>query len=122
MAGQSTDSEPRPVDPEAVYEDVEPAARDAEGQVPDLGAEDLHVDVPDAATPEEAAAIVAAVGAHVRDREAAAGAAAASAEPTWEGDRFAFSGRLAQLRGDAARVPTRAPRDAWTASGRADRF
>jgi len=122
MAEQSTSRERRHVDPEAVYEDVEPDAPGADGQVPDLGPGDVSVDVPDDATPEEAAAIVAAVGAHVRDREAAAAAAAASGAPSWEGHRFAFAGRIAQLQGRTVRAPAGAPQDAWTASGRADRF
>lgn len=122
MPEHQHDAEPRHVDPEAVYEDVEPPGRDVDGQVPDLVPAETSVDVPPAATAEEAAAILAAVGAHLRDREAAAAAAAASGEPAWEGDRFAFAGRLAQLQGRAARVPASAPRDAWTASGRTDRF
>lgn len=115
-------SEQQPVDPESVYDDVEPPAP-ADGGESDLDVDALEIDVPPSATAEEAAAIVAAVGAHVRDREAAAAAAAAAAEePSWDGDRFAFAGRLAQLQGRAARVPREAPRDAWTAAGRTDRF
>nr|WP_144060791.1 acc operon protein [Salinarchaeum sp. Harcht-Bsk1] len=78
--------------------------------------------IPPSATTEEAAAIVAAVGAHIRDREAAAAAAAAGGEPSWEGERFTFAGRIEQLQGRSVRVPADAPRDAWTASGRTDRF
>lgn len=115
-------AEPTPVDPEEAYDDVEPENRAVEGEVPDLAAEDVEIEVPPSATEEEAAAIVAAVGAHVRDREAAAAAAAASAEPTWEGDRFAFAGRIEQTQGRSVRVPANAPRDAWTAAGRSDRF
>ena len=114
-------AEPTPVDPEAAYDDVEPDAQPVEGQVSDLAAEDV-VEIPPTATEEEAAAILAAVGAHIRDREAAAAAAAASAEPTWEGDRFTFAGRIEQTQGRSVRVPTEAPRNAWTAAGRTDRF
>ncbi|MFC7098673.1 acc operon protein [Halobaculum marinum] len=78
--------------------------------------------IPAAADDEEAAAIVAAVGAHVRDSEAAAAAAAEGGEETWDGERWAFAGRLDALQGRAARVPESAPTDAWTASGRTDRF
>ncbi|MFC6785482.1 acc operon protein [Halobaculum halobium] len=79
--------------------------------------------LPDDADDEEAAAILAAVGAHVRDSEAAAAAAAeGDAEDTWDGKRWAFAGRLDALGGRGARVPRGAPTDAWTASGRADRF
>ncbi|GAB3684731.1 hypothetical protein GCM10028857_14130 [Salinarchaeum chitinilyticum] len=115
-------AEPTPVDPEAAYDDVEPDVDAAHGDVPGLGPDDVEVEIPPSASEEEAAAIVAAVGAHVRDREAAAAAAAANADPTWEGDRFAFAGRVEQLQGRSVRVPTEAPRDAWTASGRTDRF
>ncbi|WP_348610494.1 acc operon protein [Halobaculum rarum] len=76
--------------------------------------------LPDDADDEEAAAILAAVGAHVRDSEAAA--AAAGGEETWDGKRWAFAGRLEALGGRGARVPRGAPTDAWTASGRTDRF
>ena len=80
--------------------------------------------LPDDADVEEAAAIVAAVGAHVRDSEAAAAAAAAAGdgEGTWDGKRWAFAGRLDALQGRGARAPEGAPTDAWTASGRTDRF
>jgi hypothetical protein len=114
-------TDPTPVDPEEAYADVEPDAA-AEGQVPDLDAGDVSIEVPAGASDEEAAAIVAAIGAHVRDREAAAAAAAAGAEPSWDGDRFAFAGRIEGIQGRSVRVPKSAPRDAWTASGRTDRF
>jgi hypothetical protein len=79
--------------------------------------------IPESADEEEAAAIAAAVAAHVRDGELAAAAAAAEGgEVTWDGDRWAFAGRLESVRGCPARVPDGAPRDAWAASGRLDRF
>jgi hypothetical protein len=82
------------------------------------------VSIPDDANPEEAAAIAAAVGAHLRDQEAAAAAAAAAAESeeTWNGRRWAFAGRMRCLQGRAVRVPDGAPTDAWTAAARTDRF
>lgn len=73
--------------------------------------------VPDDATGEEAAAIVAAIGAHL-----AAEDAAGDEEPSWEGERWAYAGRLRGLQGRAARVPTGAPTDGWAAAGRTDRF
>jgi len=85
---------------------------------------DTRVSLPPDAAPDEAAAIVAAVGAHLRDREAAAAAAAAAAEAadTWDGDRWRFAGRLASTTGRGDRVPRGAPTDDWTAAGRRDRF
>jgi len=103
----------------------EPAeeAGDADGRQPaDAAALDGALTVPDDATDEEAAAIAAAIGAHLRAREAAAAAAADEAEPSWDGERWSFAGRLRGLQGRAGRVPRSAPTDAWTASGRSDRF
>ncbi|WP_435063883.1 hypothetical protein [Halobaculum sp. EA56] len=101
-------------------DDAEPVDPSAPSD-PDTLAERLTL--PDDADAEEAAAIVAAVGAHVRDSEAAAAAAAADdGEETWDGKRWAFAGRLDALQGRAARAPRGAPTDAWTASGRTDRF
>jgi hypothetical protein len=78
--------------------------------------------VPTDATPKEAAAIAAAIGAHLRDQEAAAAAAAgASGEPdTWDGKRWQFAGRVEGLTGVTRRVPGHAPTDEWTALGRMD--
>lgn len=75
----------------------------------------------------EAAAIVAAIGAHVRDRELAAAAAVAPEDGDDERDdrtdrRWALAGRLEALQGRAVRVPDGAPTDAWAASGRTDRY
>jgi len=77
--------------------------------------------VPPAATGDEAAAIAAAVAAHLRALEAAAAAADADADG-WDGRRWAFAGRLVALGGRPVRVPDAAPTDAWTAAGRSDRF
>ena len=77
--------------------------------------------IPDDADDDEAAAIAAAVGAHLRDAERAA-AAAGDAEPTWEGKRWAFAGRVERSQGRSVRVPQNAPTDAWSAAGRTDRF
>jgi|GEM_PF-3226271 len=75
-----------------------------------------------AATPEETAAIVAAVGAHIRDQQMKALAANADDEQTWDGKRFGFAGRLEALTGCSVRVPRNAPTDEWTAAGRRDRY
>jgi hypothetical protein len=76
--------------------------------------------LPDDADAEEAAAIVAALGAHLRDQAAAA--AAGGEEETWQDRKWAYAGRVESLQGRRTRVPSGAPTDAWTASGRADRF
>ncbi|NHN41026.1 acc operon protein [Halorubellus sp. JP-L1] len=76
--------------------------------------------IPADADDAEAAAIAAAVGAHLSDLERAA---AAEGEATsWAGERWTFAGRVRGLQGREARVPDRAPRDPWTASARTDRF
>ncbi|MFB6172061.1 MAG: acc operon protein [Haloarculaceae archaeon] len=74
--------------------------------------------LPDDADPEEAAALVAAIGAHIRSQEAAAAAAEEESTETWEGQRWAFTGRVHQLQQRETRVATGAPRDAWAAAGR----
>ena len=86
-----------------------------------------RLSIPDDADAEEAAAIAAAVAAHTGDSERAAAAVAAAtaadAEPTWEGERWGFAGRVASTDGRRIhRVPDGAPTDRWTAAGRADRF
>jgi hypothetical protein len=79
--------------------------------------------VPSTATPQEAAAITAAVHAHLAAEEAAAEEAATeAASPTWDGKRFQFAGRIAAVTGTPRRVPRGAPTDEWTALGRSDRF
>jgi len=78
--------------------------------------------VPERASPAEVAAIAAAIGAHVRDQRLAAATATDDEEQTWDGERFAFAGRLEGLTGAAIRVPRTAPTDKWTATGRRDRY
>ncbi|ELZ07144.1 hypothetical protein C479_15212 [Halovivax asiaticus JCM 14624] len=82
---------------------------------------DVSLSVPPSATPAETAAIAVAIGAHLRDRELAA-AAADGPDETWDGERWAFAGRLDALGERSSRVPTAAPMDPWTAAGRRDRF
>ena len=79
---------------------------------------DERVRIPPTATPQEAAAITAAVGSHIHDEQVRGEAP----EPTWDGKRFAFAGRIAALTGVPRRVPDGAPTDDWTAFGRAERF
>jgi hypothetical protein len=80
------------------------------------------LDVPDDATADEAAAIAAAVGAHLRDRAVAAAASGEDDDRGWTGRRWAFAGRLGALGGRTARVPGAAPTDDWTAAARSDRY
>jgi len=81
------------------------------------------LDIPDDADDAEAAAIAAAVGAHVRDGErAAAAAAAAPTEERWNGRRWVFAGRVESLQGRSVRIPDGVPTDDWTAAGRTDRL
>jgi hypothetical protein len=89
---------------------------------PDALAEALEL--PPDADAEEAAAIVAAVGAHLRDGELAARAAvrAQRGEESWDGRRWQFAGRLSGLGHRGARVPDGAPTDEWTAAARRDLF
>lgn len=85
----------------------------------DLAALVRGLSIPEDATEDEAAAIVAAIGAHLTDRERAA---AGEARPAWRGRKWAYAGRLAAVSGRGGRVPDEAPGDPWTAAGRADRF
>jgi len=77
--------------------------------------------IPDDADDAEAAAIAAAVGAHLTDLEVAA-AAAGDDDAGWTGRKWSFAGRLGAVQGRGGRVPDGAPTDAWAASGRSDRF
>lgn len=90
------------------------------GEDPDLGDVLSRLTLPPDADPSEAAAIAAAVGAHLRDTEAAA--AAASDEETWDEKRWAFAGKVENLQGRRLRIPQGAPTNGWAAAGRTDRF
>ena len=79
----------------------------------------MNLDVPDDADDAEAAAIAAAVGAHLHDTDRAAAATESGETETWNGRRGSFAGRI---EGRSTRVPDAAPTDAWTAAGRVDRF
>ena len=81
---------------------------------------DVRAEIPAAATPDEAAAIVAAMRAHLEALEAATHNV--SDERSWDGNRWAFVGRVEQLQGSSKRVPRGTPTDAWTATARTDRF
>ena len=79
----------------------------------------MRVDVPDDADDAEAAAIAAAVRAHVSADD---GDEEATDDRGWEGRRWRFRGQVDALQRRRVRVPTAAPRDAWTAAGRTDRL
>lgn len=77
------------------------------------------------ASSDEAAAIAAAIGAHVRDGELAAAAAAASTdgdEDGWNGREWTFSGRVEVTQHRTIRVRDDAPTNEWTAAGRTERM
>ena len=78
----------------------------------------FELDVPESASDDEAAAIAAAIGSHLRAQEAAG----TEDEPTWEGERWTFAGRIEGLSGRRIRVPSGSPTDRWTAAGRTDRM
>jgi|AntRauTorcE11898_2_1112593.scaffolds.fasta_scaffold02524_4 hypothetical protein len=94
---------------------------DATGDSVDVEAVLSALSIPADADDAEAAAIAAAVGAHVTDLERAA-AASGSDEASWRDRKWSFAGRVRSLQGRETRVPDGAPTDAWTASGRTDRF
>ena len=91
----------------------------------EIGTGDPVAAIPDDADSSEAAAIAAALGAHLRDEAAAAAAAAEAAadeEASWDGDRWQFAGRVSQLQHRDVRVSLDAPTDPWVAAGRTDRL
>ena len=79
----------------------------------------LAAAIPDDASRDEAAAIAAALGGYLTERERAA---AASETETWDGNRWTFAGRIEAIQGRRVRVPRDAPTDGWAAAGRTDRF
>ncbi len=72
-----------------------------------------QITIPAAATPAEAAAIVAAIDAHLATHRVDD-----TPDDTWDGKRWSFAGRLREnsrvVRSD--QLPT----DAWTAAGRVE--
>ncbi|USZ72766.1 hypothetical protein [Natronosalvus halobius] len=123
----ANDSEALETETETETEDDEPVEGTALDDDADFGAEldlglekDVSITLPADATSEEAAAIVAAIGAHLRDLEAAA--AQTDDEETWDGKRWSFAGRIDAQQSRTVRVPTRAPTNPWAAAGRTGRF
>ncbi|KTG08519.1 hypothetical protein AUR64_17730 [Haloprofundus marisrubri] len=108
---------------EASADDVDGTDAGADGKTTRARLDDsTDLVIPADADADEAAAIAAVVGAHLRDQQVAAAAAASESEETWNGERWRFAGRVAALQGRSVRVPEGAPTDAWTAAGRTDRF
>ena len=86
------------------------------------------VRIPPDADDREAAAIAAAIGAHLRDGETQSATADGDeiegevAGDSWRGRRWAFAGRMQRLQGRPVSVPPGAPRSGWAAAGRTDRM
>ena len=78
--------------------------------------------IPDDARDDEAAAIVAAVAAHLRDGELAAAVAAGDGDDGRDEGRWDLAARIGRLHRRRVRVPADAPADPWAAAGRSDRF
>lgn len=85
----------------------------------DITPEDL--DLPDHADPDEAAAIAAAIEAHLSSLRSPDGEGA-TAQESWDGRKWAFAGRMDRLEQRPVRVSDDTPRDPWTAAGRLDRL
>lgn len=79
---------------------------------------DYTLRIPSDASEKQAAAIATAIAAYLEERERRE----EGNECGWDGDRWTFAGRLDGIRRRSRRVPSSAPRDAWTASGRSDLF
>ncbi len=117
-AAQSSDSASEPPSSAAESDGTDAGQDGNEATVTLEGGQ--TVTLPPDATSAEAAAIVAAVSAHLSDLERAA--SMDDTEGDWAGKRWAFAGRLNAQQGKSARVPLGAPTDPWSAASRADRF
>ena len=80
------------------------------------------LDVPDSATPDEAAAIAAAVDAYLDAAHDATEAREDAESVGWDGNRWRFRGRIGALQARSVRVPEGAPTAPWRAAGRTERF
>ena len=86
-----------------------------DGKSRSMGIDGADLELPPAASPEEAAAIAAAIGAYLADQQR-------EADEERPRDRWSFAGRMRALNRSPGRIPGNAPRDPWTASGRIDRL
>ena len=80
----------------------------------------MALDIPETADEAEAAAITAVF--RTLAAEAAAEAAADEGAAEAARDPWGFTGRIETLQSRRVRSPANAPRDAWSAAGRTDRF
>jgi hypothetical protein len=79
---------------------------------------DITVSIPDDATDEEAAAISAAISAHITDHQRKAAAAAAASESVEYVDQWTLTGRLSRF--GKRRIPSDVERgEEWRAAARA---
>ena len=80
--------------------------------------------IPPQASDREAAAIAAAIGAHLRDGEPTTtdDDRDEAIARSWQGRRWAFAGRMQQVQGRAVRPARGAPLSGWAAAGRTDRM
>lgn len=74
--------------------------------------------IPSGASPEEAAAIAAAIDSHLQTVEESQ----ESDGRDWHGRRWRFTGQMETIQGRTVRVPRRAPLSPWRAAGRTGRF
>lgn len=85
--------------------------------------DEARLSIPAGASDQEAAAIAAAVEAHLATQRAALAAMDSSEnDDSWAGRRWTFAGRLEATMARTIRVPVEAPTDPWTAAARSDRF
>jgi len=83
----------------------------------------MELDLPEDADEDETAAIAAAVNAYVRARMRAAAEAEEDGPPgSWADRRWSFAGRIVNVQRRRVEVPSYAPADPWTASGRMRRM
>lgn len=79
---------------------------------------DHTLSIPETATSKEAAAIAAAISAHVTDQQRTrTDEAPDDSLKSWQ-----FAGRMRALGKQCQQVPESAPTDPWTAADRSDRF
>ncbi|MBX0294152.1 hypothetical protein [Haloarcula nitratireducens] len=106
---------------EAAEDSEEASDETSAGSIPTVtvpAGDELDVSLPDDATAAEAAAISAAIGAHLSDRQRAAAAAAATRESADYANEWTLAGRLERF--GKRRRPARVERgDEWKAAARA---